>query len=152
MTLAKIISGLTPFRIIAGLVALVVFIGVIVLSLNWFQARGYDKARREYEANDKVEAEQSAKLKAHAEFLEARVAELEPKLAAYEKLADDKKRLDESITTKIDQVVAEGLKEDAETNAVTDCWTRSQRTCDKFHRMKPPIDLDCEAYKRKICS
>jgi len=148
MTFPKI----TPARALLAFIGLIVFIGIIVLSVNWFQARGYDKARQEYEATDKVKAEQSAKLKAHADFLEARVAELEPKLAAYEKLADDKKRLDESISDKIDEVVKKGLEEDANTILPTDCAARGQRTCDKFRSMKPPINLDCDAYKRKICS
>lgn len=143
---------LTPYRILAGAIGLVILISLISVTVIWLQSRHYDQKRKEYEQNDKVKAEQSAKLKSHAEFLEARVAELEPKLAAYEKLADDKKRLDESITTKIDDVVKEGLKEDASTNVVIDCGSRADRTCAKFHSLKPPIDLDCDAYKRKICS
>lgn len=143
---------LTPLRIEAGLVGLFVLTGLIVITLNWFQAQGYDKARREYEAGDKIKAEQSAKLKAHADFLEARVAELEPKLAAYEQLADDKKRLDESISDKIDEVVKKGLEEDANTLTAVDCRIRADRTCAKFSELKPPIFIDCDAYKRKVCA
>lgn len=131
--------------------ALLAFVGLIVALFGQMRACGYDKARREYEATDKIKAAESEKLKARAEASERRVAELEPKLAAYEKLADDKKRLDESISDKIDAVVKEGQKEEEATNTPTDCWTRAQRTCDKFAALKPPIAIDCEAYKRKIC-
>lgn len=130
----------------------ILFIAAIITCYLFARSWGYDKARREFEVKDKAKAEESAKKIARAEELERRVAELEPKLAAYEKLADDKKRIDDSISGKIDKVVEEGKKEDETTNTPVDCWIRAQRTCSKFAQLNPPILIDCEAYKRKICS
>lgn len=128
----------------------VIFVVVIITGYLFARSWGYDKARKQFEAKDKVKAEQSAAKIARAEFLEQRVAELEPKLAAYEKLDADKKRLDGSITEKIDAVVKEGQKTDEVTNAPADCWTRADRTCAGFRRLK--IDIDCNAYKQRVCA
>jgi hypothetical protein len=140
---------ITPLRIVACIVGLVLFIGAIVVALNWFQARGYDKARQTYEAQDKLKAAESEKLKARAEAAEQRVAELEPKLLAIEAVGDQKKVLDDSLSTKIDATIQEAQHEAAVTDTATDCVTRSQRLCTKFHSLKPPIPIDCPALVAK---
>ena len=129
----------------------IVFIAGIILLYLLGRSWGYDKARVKFEAEDVVKAEKSQKLVTRAEELEKRVAELEPKLLAYEKLDDQKKRLDGQMTEKINAVVEEGKKRDAVTDAPSDCWTRAERTCAGFGKLNPPIHIDCEAYKRRIC-
>jgi hypothetical protein len=141
-----------PWRFITACVVALALLGTVVFLFSQIRACGYNKAKTEYEAQDKKNAEESARLKGRAEAAEQRAADAESKLLAYEKLAEDKKRLDDSITDKIDQVIEEGAHEEAITDAPTDCWTRADRTCAKFGQLKPPIALDCDAYKRKLCA
>lgn len=133
------------------IITVVLVAGIILLYLlgrSW----GYDKARAKFEAEDAVKAQKSAELITRAEGLEKRVAELEPKLLAYEQLGEQKKKLDEKTVEKINAVVEEGKARDAVTDAPTDCWTRAQRTCAGFGKLNPPIVIDCEAYKQRICA
>lgn len=128
----------------------VVFIALVIIGYLFARSWGYDKARRDFEAGDKVKAAAEQKKIARAEFLEARIAELEPKIAAYEALDPGKVKQIGQIQDKIDAIVEEGKKEDAKIDATTDCWVGAQRTCDRFARLNVP--LNCEEYKRRICS
>lgn len=133
-------------------VFVIISISAITICSQQFYSRRYDKDRVAFETRDQDRAIESAKLKAHADQLEKHIAELEPKLAAYEQLAEEKKKLDSSITDKINQVVEDGKKTDEEINVTIDCNTRAERTCSRFKELKPPIVIDCTEYKRKICS
>lgn len=130
-------------------------IGFIILIITTYllaRSWGYDKARAKFQAEDTVKAQAEAQKIARAEFLEKRVAELEPKLLAYEKLDDEKKKLDGTISDKIDAVIAEGQKDAQNIDAASNCWARANDTCARFARLKPPIAIDCEAYKQRLCA
>lgn len=130
----------------------IVFIAAIITGYLFARSYGYDKAFKEFQAKDAVKKQKSDELIAHAEMLEKRVAELEPKLAAWEKLDDEKAKLNGVISDKINNAVAEGQKRDETTNAPADCWTRAERTCANFRQLKPPIEIDCDAYKKRLCT
>lgn len=130
----------------------IVLMALTITGYLFARSAGYDKARAKFEAEDKVKAEKSTQLIARAEALERRVAELEPKLAAFEKLDDEKKRLDGTITEKIDAVIQKGIEDAKNIDAPSDCWTRAHDTCARLARLQPPININCEEYKQRLCA
>lgn len=133
------------------IVITIVLIALVITGYLTARSWGYDKARREFEASDKVKAEQSTVLIAKAKALEKRNAELELKFAAFDRLDEEKRKLDGSISEKIDAVIEEGKKRNENIDAPSDCWTRAYNTCANLKQLKPPIVIDCEEYKRRIC-
>lgn len=133
------------------LITILFVIAVIMLYL-FGRSYGYDKAYQEFLVADKVKEQKSTEAISRAEFLEKRLAELEPKLAAYEKLDDEKKKLDGTLSEKIDAVIEEGKKDAQNIDAPSDCWARAADTCARLARLKPPIVIDCEAYKQRLCA
>lgn len=129
-----------PWRTVAqiGLVVLLIVLGIYFF--GQIQSCRYDKARGEYQQKEEAWKVERTKLIADAEAKEKRIAELEPKVAAYEQLAEDKKRLDEGLSSKIDSLVEEAKREEELTNQPTDCRTRAQRVCEKFRANNIPID------------
>ena len=136
---------------------IVVIIGFFVGAFGSIHSCQYNRANKKFQARDAEREKQSAALKARADASDAAAAQwrakaqaLDGKVAAFEALGEDKKRLDENLTAKIDEVVKHGQEVDAATNAPSDCGTRAERTCANFRKLK--IDIDCAAYKQRICA
>lgn len=129
---------------------------VVVLIAGFYvfgqiQACGYHKGRAEYEARDKAREQKEMELRARAEASEKRAAELEPKAAAFDALAEQNKKVDSGLAKQVEEVSKNAAEEEARTNAPTDCGIRADRTCEKLRNLKPPILIDCQEYKRKVC-
>lgn len=140
-----------PWRLLLFLV-IVLALGAIVFTLfSQVSSCRYDKARKEYEEKEKAWTVERTTLIANAEEKERRVEELESQNAAFRAAAEQGKKVDDALAAKIDQVSKEAADEAALTDQTTDCWTRADRTCMKLRLLKPPIVIDCDAYKRKLC-
>lgn len=147
---------------LASLSAKVKWIGGIVLAVglimlmfgigSWWSGSRYNKARAEYQKNEDAWKTERTTLIANAEAKEKRIAELEPQVLAFQAAADAGKKVDEELANKIEQISTDAAAEAAATDAPAECGVRAERTCAKLRGLKPPIVIDCEAYKKKICS
>jgi uncharacterized protein HemX len=129
--------------------------GVIVIALGFFlfgqiQSCSYDKARKEYEAQSEQWKGERAKLIAEAEAKEARVAELETKIMAYQAAADAGKKVDDSLAEKIEQLGEDAKHEEEMANAPADCRTRAIRVCALLRANG--INADCASITNESCS
>jgi hypothetical protein len=140
-----------PYRLIVELAIVVLLIVAGFYLFGQVKSCGYDRARQEYQQKEDAWKLERTKLVTRAEESEKRVTELEPKVLAYEKLAEAGKRLDESTAEKIKKIAEEASREETATNNPADCVVRAERICAKFGELKPPIPIDCAALKRK-CS
>lgn len=141
-----------PWRLISGLALIAILIAAVLGLFSQVSSCGYDKARKEHEEQSKAWATERVKLLANAEAKEKQVAELELQVTAFRAAAEQGKKVDDTLADKIDQVSKEAADEALVTDAATDCWIRGDRTCLKLKSLKPPIVIDCDAYKRKLCS
>jgi len=141
-----------PYRTIVRWGALVVAIVAILALFNQVRACGYDKARRDYEDQSKAWATERAILLGRVAERDKQIEQLQAKEAAI--IAADKagKKLDDDIANKIDAVTKAAAEESISTDAPTDCWIRGDRVCAKLRSLQPPITIDCDAYKRKVCA
>lgn len=137
--------------LVAGIAA-VILIALLIGGWGWYVARRYDKGRLQYEADAKAWATERAGLIANAEAKEKQVAELESQVAAFRAAAEQGKKVDDALAAKIDEVSRQAAEELASTEQPAECVIRAQRTCEKLRGLRPPISIDCEEYKRKICS
>lgn len=140
-----------PYRLIIELAIVVLLIVVGFYLFGQVKSCGYDRARQDYQQKEDAWKLERTKLITRAEESEKRVSELEPKVLAYEKLAEAGKRLDESTADKIKKIAEEASREATATDQPADCIVRAERICTKFDELKPPIPIDCAALKRK-CS
>jgi hypothetical protein len=140
-----------PYRLIVELAIVVLLIVAGFWVFGQIKSCSYDKARQEYQQKEDAWKLERTKLITRAEEAEKRVTELEPKVLAYEKLAEEGKRIDESTAEKIKKIGEEASREATVTDKPADCVVRAERICAKFAELKPPIPIDCEALKRK-CS
>lgn len=145
----KLPFKLTLWRLIAGAIGVFIFIGVIVLSLNWFQSRGYDKARKQYEAESKAWATERTAILTRAEEAEKRAAALEPKAIAFEALAAQHKAADAGLVKKIEEVSQNAANKEAKALEPTDCAARARDVCNLLTANK--IRHDCSAITRENC-
>lgn len=151
----RIINGFLNFfkdHPIVMIIIVVVIVAISIGGFSWFMSRKYDKDRLKYEAESKAWATERAGLIANAEMKEKQVAELESQVAAFRAAAEQGKKVDDALAAKIDEVSKAAADEAALIDAPADCWDRGQRTCSRLADLKPPIVIDCEEYKRKICS
>jgi hypothetical protein len=141
-----------PVNWIVGVGIVGLLIGLVLYGFNQVQACGYDKARKDYQTKEtQLKAERDKLLEKVAER-DKRIAELEPQAAAFRAAAEQGKKVDDDLAQKIEQIAEDAAKEMDDINQPADCWVRSDRTCTKLKQLKPPIVLDCDVYKRKICS
>lgn len=137
--------------IIAGALAVLLIMALYALG-SWWSGRQYNKARAEYQKNEDAWKVERTTLIANAEAKEKRIGELEPQVLAYKAAADSGKKVDEELAKKIEKISTDAAAEEAATNEPAECGTRAERTCAKLKGLKPPIVIDCEVYKKKICS
>jgi len=140
---------LTPYRIIAGIVGLIILIGAITLSVNWFQARKYDKARKQYEADSKAWAVERTAILTRAEEAEKRAAALEPKAIAFDALAEQHKAADPKLVQQIEGVSKNETDKLAKAEQPTNCRDRVQSVCDLLRARNPKYD--CGTIFRENC-
>lgn len=138
---------------------LILFVGIVIAALvivftlfSQISSCRYDKARKEFEEKEKAWTVERTKLITNAEAKERRVEELESQNAAFRAAAEQGKKVDDALAAKIDQVSKEAADEAARTDLPDDCWNRADRTCAKLAKLKPPIIVDCDEYKRKLCA
>lgn len=147
----KFIQQFTPWRIIGAVAGLVVLIGIITLSVNWFQARNLDKARKQYEADSKTWEATKAELLGRIHERDRQIAELEIQKQAFKTAAEQGVKMDAEKAKQIDEISAkeaadlEGIRQDK------DCVTRARDTVALLLTAKPPIRLDLAATIRKQC-
>lgn len=141
-----------PWGFIVGGVLVVLLIAALFWAFGQVQSCNYRKARVEYDEKEKTWKADRDKLVADAAAKEKRIAELEPKVLAYEQAAEQGKKVDRGLADKIDRISKEAADEAAVTDSVIDCGVRAERTCAKLRSLNPPILVDCAAYKRKVCS
>lgn len=136
-----------------GLIALaaVLLIGVTTLSVNWFQARNYDKARKQYEADSKAWEITKAQILGQMKERDKQIAALELEKQAFKTMAEQGVKSDEAKAKQIEEISAkeaadlEGIRKDM------DCTTRARDTVSLLRTAKPPIILDLAATIRKQC-
>lgn len=129
-----------PWRVLVQIALVILAISLGFYLFGQIQSCRYDKARGEYQQKEEAWKVERTKLIADAEAKEKRIQELEPKVAAYEQLAEQKKRLDQNLSDKIDKLVEDAKREEELTNEPTDCATRARRVCEKFRANNIPID------------
>lgn len=139
-----------PFWLKAVLAVVVIasLFGTVYSVQSWAYHRGHAKYIEESQAWQK----ERAGLIANAEAKEKQIAELESQVTGYKTAAEQGKKLDAAAAEKLDQVMKEAANEEAVTELPEDCLVRAERTCFKLRSLRPPITIDCAAYKRKICS
>lgn len=143
--------GTVPWYISA--IFLVLILGTIIGLFGQVKSCNYDKEREAYQAERKQWIEvDKPKLQAQIAERDKKIAELEPKIAAAEAASAAGKKVSDETQQKIDQIAKDAAAEAVVTDQPTDCWVRGDRTCAKLAGLKPPIIIDCTAYKRKICS
>jgi hypothetical protein len=138
-----------PF-IAAGLV-----IVLIVAFTFWRDRRAaakYDKERAAYELNSKQWATERAGLLGRIAERDKQIEQLEAKEAAIIAIDQAGKKIDDALATKIDEVTKAAADEAIAVDAPADCWLRADRTCTKLAGLRPPININCDIYKRKLCS
>ena len=130
----------------------VVIIVFIFGGFNWYFSRKYDKSRIEYQQKEEAWKVERTTLIANAEAKERQIAELESQNVAFRTAAEQGKKVDDALAAKIDQVSKEAADEMVAIDEPADCWVRADRTCSKLRGLKPPIIVDCDEYKRKVCT
>jgi len=143
------LSKLTPWRIIGAVAGLVVLIGIITLSVNWFQARNLDKARKQYEVDKASWATERAGMLSRAEEAEKRAAALEPKAIAFDALAAQHKAADPALVKQIEEVSKNEVDRLANAEQPTNCRDRVQSVCDLLRARNPKYD--CGTIFRENC-
>lgn len=141
-----------PYRFIALIVFLAAVLAGIFFLFSQVQSCGYDNAKKDYETQAKAWQNERAILLGKVAERDKEIAQLEDKEAAIIAADQAGKKLDENITAKIDAVTKEAADEAITTDQPTDCSVRADRTCAKLAGLKPPIVINCEVYKRKLCS
>lgn len=147
----SVLKFLLGHPIIAVLIVAII-IAFIFGGFNWYFSRKYDKQRAEYETNSKAWATEKAQLLGGIAERDKAIEQLKAKEAVIIAADQAGKKLDDALATKIDEVTKAAAEEATATDGFTDCWVRGDRTCAKLAALKPPIRIDCDAYKRKICS
>jgi flagellar basal body-associated protein FliL len=141
-----------PYRLIL-FVGMVLALGAIFFTLlNQVQSCGYHKAQKQYQEESKAWATERAKYQGQIAERDKQIEQLKAKEAAIIAADQAGKKLDDSIATKIDEVTKAAADEAFAVDAFADCFVRADRTCTKLRGLKPPINIDCDAYKRKLCS
>lgn len=135
-------------KILVGVLALVTVFG----AWGWYKASKYDKERIKYEADAKQWAIDRAKLLGQVAERDKQIAELDVKVAGTLAAAESGKKLSDEQQAKIDQIAKDAAAEAVVIDQPTDCWIRGDRTCAKLAGLKPPIIIDCDVYKRKVCA
>lgn len=137
--------------LVIGILA-VLSIAFMFGGFNWYYSRKYDKERIEYQKKEDSWNVERTTMIANAEAKEKKIAELESQNVAFRTAAEQGKKVDDALAAKIDQVSKEAADEMDATDLPADCWVRADRTCAKLRALKPPIIVDCDEYKRKVCS
>lgn len=140
-----------PWRYVVYVVILAVVLIVFFALMNQVQSCGYSKARKDYEAKDAALKTEYDRLSGENKQLKTEIASLEPQLLAYKSAQEAGKKVDDGLAKQIEEVGKESAKQDALTEEFADCEVRADRTCAKLRGLKPPIQIDCDAYRRKIC-
>lgn len=146
------LSKLTPWRLLAGAIGVFIFIGIIVLSVNWFQARNLDKHTKKHEEDSKAWAIERNQILGQIKERDKQIAELELEKQAFKTLAEQGVKLDQEKAKQIDEISAkeaadlEGIRKDM------DCATRARDTVALLLTAKPPIKLDLASVIRKQCA
>lgn len=146
----KIVQLIKGSPLVTGLVV-VVLIAMAFGGYGSCAAARYDKQRQKYEADSKAWASERAKLEGQIAERDKQIETLKVKEATLQAIAEKGKKIDEALATKIDQVTKDAAAEATTTDQPADCWIRGDRTCAKLAGLKPPIVIDCDAYKKKIC-
>lgn len=133
-------------KIIAGIL---VIVGLFFL-FGQIQSCNYDRGRKEYEAEKKTWEAERSKLIADADAKEAKVAELETKVMAYQAAADAGKKVDDSLAQKIEKLGEDAKHEEEMASVPVGCNTRGARVCDLLRANNIPAD--CAAIIRESCS
>ena len=133
-----------------GLAVLLIVLGFFLF--GQIKACGYNKAYDKYQADSKAWSDEKAKLLGGIAERDKQIELLKAKEAAIIAADQAGKKLDDEIAQKIDAATQAAANEAIVTDQPADCWVRADRTCAKLAGLKPPIKLDCDAYKRKICS
>jgi len=141
-----------PYRLIVFVIAAVALLVIVFTLFNQVKSCGYDKARKDYEDQSRAWANERAILLGRIAERDKQIEQLEAKEAAI--IAADKagKKLDDDIANRIDEVTKAAADEAISTDAPADCTDRAERTCSKLAGLKPPIVIDCDSYKRKVCA
>lgn len=142
---------LTLWRIVAGAIGIFIFIGVIVLSVNWFQARGYDKARKEFEVSEKAWEKEKAEIIGRIRERDKEIAALELEKQAFKTMGEQGVALDQTKAKQIEEISAKEAQDLANTELPTDCGARARDTVARLLTAKPPIKLNLANVIRKQC-
>lgn len=141
-----------PYRFITFICAIVLLILAVLGLFGSIRSCSYDKARAEYQKqSDEWQKERNQLLGQVAER-DKQIEQLKAKEAAYVAADQAGKKVDDALAAKIDEVTKAAANEEIATDQPADCWVRADRTCSKLAALKPPIVIDCNVYKRKICS
>jgi uncharacterized protein HemX len=137
-------------------IARYIILGLLIVGAFWafsqVKSCQYDKERKAYQAEREAWAKERATILSRVAERDKLIAEQEPKIAALTAAAEAGKKLSDETQTKIDQISKDAAAEAAMVDQPTDCWIRGDRTCAKLASLKPPIVIDCDLYKRKVCS
>lgn len=141
----------TKARIIVGAIVLVLVLVLAFFLFGQIKSCGYDKGRAEYEAASESWKTERAKLLGGIAERDKQIEQLKAKEAAYIAADQAGKKIDDALAQKIDDATKAAAAEATATDQPADCWVRGDRTCAKLAGLQPPIKIDCDAYKRKIC-
>lgn len=139
-----------PYRVIVQIGAAVLFIALVIYLFGSIRSCQYDKARREYQQAEAHWKAERDGLKGENALLRTQIAELEPKVLAYQAAADAGRKVDENLAAKIEQIGKDSANEEAMANTPTDCRTRAARVCALLSTNRIPHD--CGAITRESCS
>jgi len=141
-----------PYRLIVIVIAAGAVVIIFLTLFSQIRSCSYDKARKDYEDQARAWQTERAILLGRIAERDKQIEQLEAKEAVI--IAADKagKKLDDDIANRIDAVTKAAAEEAVTTDAPADCFDRAERTCSKLAGLKPPIIIDCDAYKRKICA
>ena len=141
-----------PYRLIIFIIMAVAVVLIVLALFSQVRSCGYNKARLEYEQQAKAWQDERNKLLGQIAERDTQIEQLKAKEAAVIAADQAGKKIDDALAAKIDEVTKAASAEEIATNQPTDCWVRADRTCAKLASLKPPIVIDCNVYKRKICS
>ena len=141
-----------PYRLLVFVVAVVALVLVFFTLFSQIQSCGYDKARARYEKESKEWATERATLLGQVAERDKQIEQLKAKEAVYIAADQAGKKVDDALAAKIDEVTKAAAAEAIATGEPADCWVRADRTCTKLAGLQPPIKINCDDYKRKICS
>lgn len=141
-----------PWRVGAEIgLALILIVGAFFL---FGQIKGcqYDKDRAEYKKQSEDWQAERATILGRVAERDKQIEQLKAKEVAIIAADQAGKKLDDEIANKIGAVIQAANAEADATDRDTDCWIRGDRSCAKLAGLKPPIKIDCDAFKRKLCS